>query len=152
MSTSSPTAWRLKQQRCWAAAAHMGSTWQLRVVLSACFRHLGGLAAVSRTREVWHCSARWGLKHTSPSSATDLLHDIGCISQPARDRVCLQKASVFRTVSFGTSYPPLCLQNCFSPKQARSAPCCLNLSPFCLDWKIPLFLGGACCKTVGDIC
>lgn len=84
--------------------------------------------------------------------ASDLLHDIGCISQPARDRVCLQKASVFRTVSFGTSYPPLCLQNCFAPKQARSTPCCLNLSPFCLNWKIPLFLGGACCKTVGDIC
>lgn len=54
------------------------------------------------------------------------------------------KALLLRAVSLWASYPNLRLQSCF----AQSAPGCLNLSQFCLNWKIPLFLSGVCCKTV----
>lgn len=75
------------------------------------------------------------------------------VSQPVTGyRVCQQKVPVFGITSFRTSYSDLCLQNCSAPRQARSAPCCLNLLQFCLNWKIPLFLSGVCCKTVCDIC
>lgn len=67
-------------------------------------------------------------------------------------RVCQQKVLLFRAVSLRACYPDLSLQNCFAPKQARSTPGCLKLSQFCLNGKIPLFLGRVCCNTISDIC
>jgi len=67
-------------------------------------------------------------------------------------RVCRHKVLLFRAVSLRACYPDLCLQNRFAPKQARSTPGCLNLLQFCLNWKIPLFLGAVCCKIISDIC
>lgn len=58
------------------------------------------------------------------------------------------KALLLRAVSLRTPYPDLRLQSCFAPKQAWSAPGCLNLLQSCLNWKIPLFLSRMCCKTV----
>ena len=113
-----------------------------------------GAAQLGRSWSMWALILLQGLLHDVGHIWALLL---GCCAATCNwlqgtGRVCQQKVLLFRAVSLRACYPDLSLQNCFAPKQAQSAPGFLNLLQFCLNWKIPLFLSGVCCKTISDVC